>query len=71
MEVATDAENPQKDGCTCWKSFRKLHGVHSGRRPATTSAVYNQEGFLTSSPEGLRDHYYYSIPRWRDANKDD
>ena len=53
----------KKDGCTRWKSIRNLQGVHSGRRPVTTSAVYNQ-GVLTSSPDSVRDcwsHHFAQV----------
>ena len=56
--------NEIKEGCTPWKPLRKLQEVHSGRQPVTTSAVYKQEGVLTSNPDGLRDcwsHHFSQV----------
>ena len=56
--VAREGEAAKKDGCTRWKSIRKLQLAHAGRRPTRPTAVMKENGSLTQGPEEVRARSY-------------
>ena len=39
--VAKEGEAAKKDGCTRWKSIRKLQQAHAGRRPTRPTGKFD------------------------------
>ena len=52
--VAKEREAAKKDGCTRWKSIRKLQLAHAGRRSTRPTAVMKENGSLTQGFEEVR-----------------
>ena len=61
--VAERAERARGDGCERWKCINQLRSIHHGRRSATTSAVFDEEGNLTTSPEAVRVRWHQHFQR--------
>ena len=61
--VAERAERARGDGCERWKCINQLRSIHLGRRSATTSAVFDEEGNLNTSPEAVRLRWHQHIHR--------
>ena len=57
-KVAKEGEAAKKDGCTRWKSIRKLQLAYAGRRPTRPTAVMKENGSLTQGPEEVRARWH-------------
>ena len=53
-----EGEAAKKDGCTRWKSIRKLQLAHAGRRPTRPTAVMKENASLTQGPDEVRARWH-------------
>ena len=56
--VAKEGEAARRNGCTKWKSIRKLQLALAGRRPTRPTAVMKENGSLTQGHEEVRARWH-------------
>ena len=49
--VVKEGKAARKDGCTRWKSIRRLQLAQAGRRPTRSTVVMKENGSLTQGPK--------------------